>query len=652
MNKIIKIQGVTKSYVMGDFTVQALDGVNLEIDSGDFVAIMGPSGSGKSTLMNVLGLLDTPTTGTYQLDHKPVENLSENELAVVRRETIGFIFQQFHLLARTTALENVAMPLLYSERAMDFERAREVLTRVGLGDRTQHKTNELSGGQQQRVAIARSLINNPRIIFADEPTGNLDSKSEVEIMRMLRELNQAGITIIMVTHEEEIGAQASRLIRMRDGKIISDQRQTPLRESELKAAQLGELHPQHHRGADLLQDLKVGVKALFSNKVRSFLSMLGILIGVASVITMLGLGKGATESIKKQLSSLGSNMLVVRSGARRSGGVMLEAGSVARLTEDDAKAITQMIPSIRYSSSQVRGRAQVTYQNKNWSSSIYGTDATYEHIHDSKPIAGRFFTEEENHDRRRVAVIGQTIVREVFGGESPIGEYIKINKVSFQVIGVLPSKGADAFRDRDDVIIIPVQTAMKRLLGKNYVDEIELEIRSQALMDEAQRDITALLKKRWRISDKEESPFDIRNMAEIQEAISQTSKTMSMLLAIIAGVSLVVGGIGIMNIMLVSVTERTREIGLRKAVGATRSDILRQFLIESVVISGLGGVMGIICGWSAGAILALISGWSVSFDATAALAAMFFSMLVGVVFGIYPAKKAASLSPIESMRYD
>ncbi len=648
MKPIIKIHEVTKAYTMGDFTLQALDQVSLEIESGDFVAIMGPSGSGKSTLMNVLGLLDTPTSGTYHLEGEPVESLSENELAIVRRESIGFIFQQFHLLARTTALENVAMPLLYSERALNFERASELLAKVGLGDRTGHKTNELSGGQQQRVAIARALINNPRIIFADEPTGNLDSKSEKEIMAMLRELNDSGITVIMVTHEDDIGKQASRLIRMRDGKIISDERQRPLK------GKTSENIPQrrHHTGADFFQDLKVGAKALISNKVRSFLSMLGILIGVASVITMLGLGKGATESIKKQLSSLGSNMLVVRSGARRSGGVMLEAGSVARLTEDDARAISRMIPSIKYSSSQVRGRAQITYQNKNWSSSIYGADASYEQIHDSKPIAGRFFSDEENSDRRRVAVIGQTIVKEVFGGASPLGEYIKINRVSFQVIGILPSKGADAFRDRDDVIIVPVQTAMKRLLGKNYVDEIELEIKSESLMEAAERDITSLLKKRWRLGDDEESPFDIRNMAEIQEAISETSKTMSMLLAIIAGVSLVVGGIGIMNIMLVSVTERTREIGLRKAVGATRSDILRQFLIEAVVISGFGGVLGIISGWSIGAVLASVSGWSVAFDATAALAAMFFSMMVGIVFGIYPAKKAAALSPIDSMRYD
>lgn len=648
MSAIIKIENVTKTYKMGDFSLQALDQVSLEIEAGDFVAIMGPSGSGKSTLMNVLGLLDTPTSGTYHLEGEAVENLSENELAVVRRETIGFIFQQFHLLARTTALENVAMPLLYSERALNFDRASELLTKVGLGERTGHKTNELSGGQQQRVAIARSLVNNPRIIFADEPTGNLDSKSEKEIMSMLKELNEAGITVIMVTHEEEIGKLASRLIRMRDGKVISDERQIPLKKAQVQE----EFHRRRHRGADFFQDLKVGSKALISNKVRSFLSMLGILIGVASVITMLGLGKGATESIKKQLSSLGSNMLVVRAGARRSGGVMLEAGSVARLTEEDAKAIAQMIPSIRYHSSQVRGRAQVTYENKNWSSSIYGANASYEQLHDSKPIAGRFFSDLENDDRRRVAVVGQTIVKEVFGGKSPIGEYIKLNKVSFQVIGVLPSKGADAFRDRDDVIIVPVQTAMKRLLGKSYIDEIEIEIKAENLMDAAQEDIESILRARWRVADKEETPFEIRNMAEIQEAISETSKTMSLLLAIIAGVSLVVGGIGIMNIMLVSVTERTREIGLRKAVGATRSDILRQFLIESVVISGFGGVMGIICGWSIGALLATVSGWSVAFDAGAAFAAMFFSMMVGIVFGIYPAKKAAALSPIDSMRYD
>lgn len=649
MKELIKITDVKKTYVMGNNKLNALDGVSLEIQAGDFVAIMGPSGSGKSTLMNILGLLDTPTEGSYELEGRPVHSLSENQLSVIRRETVGFIFQQFHLLPRTSALENVSMPLLYSERALDFERARELLKVVGLADRGEHKTNELSGGQQQRVAIARALVNRPRIIFADEPTGNLDSKSEKEIMDTLKELNRQGITIIMVTHEEEIGSQAARLIRMRDGVVISDER---LREI-LGASESTEAPIVHRHGIDFWQDMKQGFKALASNKVRSFLSMLGILIGVASVITMLGLGKGATESIKAQLSSLGSNLLVLRSGARRSAGVMMESGSVTRLTSADAQALPRMIPAIRYASSQVRGRGQITFGNKNWSSSVYGTDAIYEKMHDSSPLQGRFFTDEENQQRRRVALIGQTIVREVFDGKNPIGEYIKINKISFQVIGILPSKGADSWRDKDDVVIIPVETAMKRLLGKNYVDEIELEIKSSELIEGAERDIEAVMRKRQRVPDSvSESPFDIRNMAEIQEAISSTSKTMSMLLAIIAGVSLVVGGIGIMNIMLVSVTERTREIGLRKAVGATRSDILRQFLIESIVISALGGCLGILSGWGAGFLLSFISGWSVSFDLTAALASVLFSTLVGVIFGIYPARKAGALNPIESMRYD
>jgi macrolide transport system ATP-binding/permease protein len=655
---LIRLINVTKTYRMGDVTVHALKGVSLTIEEGDFVAIMGPSGSGKSTLMNILGLLDVPSEGRYELGGTPVEKMSEDELAVLRRQTIGFVFQQFHLLPRMTALENAALPLLYSEKKLNLERSRELLERVGLGARVLHKTNELSGGQQQRVAIARSLVNQPRIIFADEPTGNLDTKSQNEIMATLRELNAQGITVILVTHEEEVAALAKRQIRMRDGQVQSDERREPFSSTiqatpEAKPSATLMTQAQGSRASEVLQHFQQGFRTLSANKVRTALSMLGILIGVAAVVAMLALGRGAQLEIESQLSSLGSNLLVLRAGSMRPGGVAIEAGSVSRLTVDDAQAISESIAGVNVSSPSVQGRGQVTFENKNWSTQVLGTRPDYARIHASEPVLGRFFDETEDRSRARVAVIGMTLVQELFPGRDPIGEMIKINKVSFQVIGVLPEKGSSGFRNQDDIVIIPVSTAMRRLLGRKYVDNIEIEVAQASELERVQNEAEDLMIKRHNVPPASQSEaFSVRNMADIQEALTSSSRTMSMLLASIAGISLLVGGIGIMNIMLVSVTERTREIGLRKAVGATRFDIMNQFMAESVVVSVVGGLCGIALGWGITLAMALLVGWTTAFSPASALLAFFFSASIGVIFGIYPATKAAALNPIEALRYE
>jgi macrolide transport system ATP-binding/permease protein len=652
---MIQVNQITKTYKMGENVVQALRGVSLTIEDGDFVAIMGPSGSGKSTLAHILGLLDVPSEGSYQLNGREVSGLNEDELAVLRRDEIGFIFQQFNLLPRMNAYENVLLPILYSKKETGEADAHALLDRVGLGPRADHRPNELSGGQQQRVAIARSLVNRPRMILADEPTGNLDSVSEKEIMKALKELNEQGITVVIVTHEDEIGEQAKRLIRMRDGVIQSDERRIPLNaiqaRPEIKAESSEAVSSFHW--SEVFEHFRQGLKTLAGNKVRTALSVLGILIGVAAVIAMLALGKGAQKAIESQLSSLGSNLLVLRAGAMRVGGVAQQAGATTRLTYEDAQAIEAQVKSTKHVSPSVNGRAQVTYLSKNWNTQVLGAAPAYAEMKSAVPTVGRFFTEEENKSRARVAVIGMTVVREVFGDENPIGAMIKVNKVSFQVIGVLPEKGATGWRDEDDIVVVPLLTAMHRLLGKSWVDSIDIEIRDAADLDPAQDEILELMYSRKRVAlSQREDAFDIRNMADIQEALAQSSKTMTMLLASIAAISLLVGGIGIMNIMLVSVTERTKEIGLRKAIGARRQDILLQFLAESIVVSAVGGLAGIALGWAISLSIATFTGWATSVSPESVFVSFFFSALIGIIFGIYPAKKASMLHPIDALRYE
>jgi len=650
---MIKLKNISKTYKTGKVEFQALKGIDLNINKGEFVAIMGPSGSGKSTLMHIIGFLDTPDSGKYFFKGKDVSNLSEDELAAIRNKTVGFVFQQFHLLPRETVLENVNLPLIYGGKKQDKAIVLEKIAEVGLKSKEKNLPNELSGGERQRVAIARALVNNPDIILADEPTGNLDSKTQTEIMGMFTDLNKNGKTVILVTHEEDVAEYAKRIVKIKDGKIISDELKKGQRNSDNgeyeEKDNIKDTGDTIFNRTALVDYAKQAINSMLGNKLRTALSMLGILIGVAAVIAMMALGEGAKVSIQKSLSNLGSNLLTVMPGSKRSGGVSLGAGSVTRFTEQDAEAIGK-IEGVKYVCPNVQGRAQVVYRSNNWNTMVQGVDVSYPVIRNSQPEYGQFFTESDVKTRNRVAVIGKTVLTNLFGETDPIGQQIKINKIYFRVIGVLPEKGSAGFRDNDDVVIIPITTAMYRLLGKSYIDSIDVQVDDLSLMETVQDEIKQYLMKKYRLQ--EDTGFRIMNMTEMQKTMTETANTMTMLLGFIAAISLLVGGIGIMNIMLVSVTERTREVGLRKALGAKRKDILYQFMIESVLITSVGGIIGIIFGSLISGLLSFLAKWAVAVSPIIVLIALVFSIAVGMVFGIMPARKAAELNPIDALRYE
>ncbi|MCO5171532.1 MAG: ABC transporter permease [Planctomycetes bacterium] len=617
------------------------------------MAITGSSGSGKSTLMNLLGCLDHPTSGVCRIAGRDVGALSADQRADLRNRTIGFVFQGFHLLARTTAAENVELPLIYEGRTSGGERrrrARAVLERVGLGNRLDHTSQQLSGGQQQRVAIARALVTEPRLILADEPTGNLDTKTTREVLDMLLGLNAEGITVIVVTHEPEVAERFPRRIEVRDGQIVVDTgARDPAADADAQAAPVD-----IRRGwAAPLATLPVAMRAIRRHALRSMLTALGIVIGVGAVVGMLSIGRGARAAMQQQVATLGTNMVSVRSGSAGRGGVRWGAGSTNSLTLEDAAAIARECPSIERVSPQVSRAFQVKAGASNWSTLVEGVNEEYLAIRNMRLVAGEPFKAAEVRQGAKVCILGKTVVRELFGSGDPLDEIIRIDRVPFRVVGVLGERGESQWgQDQDDVILAPLPVVQRRLMGITHVSQIYASAASEDLVRTAEREVTDLLRVRHRIGPGQEDDFVVRTQIDMANFAGGMLQTMTMLLAAIAGVSLVVGGIGIMNIMLVSVTERTREIGIRLAIGARGRDVLLQFLVEAVALSFGGGAIGVLIGAGMDQAVGVVAGWPSGLSLDAVALALGFSVFVGVTFGMYPARVAARLDPIVALRHE
>ncbi|VUD68891.1 Macrolide export ATP-binding/permease protein MacB [Thalassocella blandensis] len=648
----------------GGITVHALQGISLEIQEGEFVSIVGQSGSGKSTLMNILGCLDKPTSGEYFFAGRDIKSFDSDGLAWLRREAFGFVFQSYNLLNTCSAIENVEIPAIYAGKPQEerITRAMHLLESLGLGERMDHRPNQLSGGQQQRVSIARALMNGGKIILADEPTGALDSRSSEEVLTLLKELAAKGHTVIVITHDMDVAKHTDRVIEMRDGKIIRDSQHSEEPSLSTTAPAIKE-----HREAtpsenaplflsaelkgssisNMAEAMRMAFRSLKANVFRTILTLLGIVIGVSSVVAMLAIGEGAQRDVLQRISSMGTNMLTVHPSFSRGAGV--RGGASTALSFEVVESIQQNVANIAGILPEIQGGATVRFGNQDYQTTVTATSANLPDTR-SWPLAqGLFFTEQDSEEYTPVAVLGKTVYDSLFpNGSNPLGQYILISNIPFQIIGVMTSKGSSGFggRDQDDVVFVPLKTGGLRLFGQTYVRSVTVAVEDTDKINETEQQLSAYLIDRIGSED-----FRIFNSAELIETVSQSQQTFTILLGSVAAISLLVGGIGVMNIMLVSVTERTREIGIRMATGARQSNILHQFLAEAIAVSSVGGVLGVLLGIAIGKVIGML-GMQVYFSLSPMMLAFTCAVITGLIFGYAPARKAARLDPVVALAND
>lgn len=647
---LLEVKGLNRYFPAGDQQLTVLDDVDLTIHRGEMVAIIGASGSGKSTLMNILGCLDKPSDGRYEVNGQDTSKMDSEQLAHLRRSYFGFIFQRYHLLDDLTAIDNVEIPALYSaeNKASRRARAQQLLERLGLSDRLDHKPSQLSGGQQQRVSVARALVNGGQVILADEPTGALDSNSSKEMMLLLRELHQQGHTIILVTHDPEIAAAADRIVEISDGKITSDtanisqvEAKHALVDIEVKQREQASAKSNQNAWFSFSETLKMAITAMASHRLRTFLTMLGIIIGIASVVSVVAIGNGSQQEVLASMASMGTNTIEVKPG---SGLGDRRAGRVRTLTASDADALSNLsfVDSV---TPTVRVNVAVRYGNEAITAEVQGVGSDYFRVRGFELAKGQLFGEDSVAELEQVAVIDSNTLNDLFPDGDALGQVIFLGRLPVRIIGVTEPQEM-AFGNSDSLNVwLPYSTVNARIYSQNYVNDITVRVSDEVSSSAAEQAIINLIKMRHGAQD-----FFTVNTDTVRENIEKTSSTMTLLISAIAFISLVVGGIGVMNIMLVSVTERTREIGIRMAVGARQSDILRQFLIEAVLVCLCGGAIGVGLAYLVGVIISSTgSGLTMIYSLSSIVAAFICSTFIGVLFGFLPARNAARLNPVEAL---
>ena len=721
---LLRLEHIQRDYQKKSVHTVALHDVSLNVAAGEFLAIMGPSGSGKSTLLHIVGCLDSPSHGAYRLNNIDISTCDDAQLSAIRNQNIGFIFQAFHLLPQHTVLQNIAAPLLYTYPAPSAERAGQLAQQVGLGERLQHRPFELSGGEMQRVAIARALVTNPRVILADEPTGNLDSRTGDDIMRLLCGLHEQGHTLIIVTHEREIADYADRIIFLKDGTIEREEHknsppvlfrvkpntvdlsleaptpeltpQPPLlqREGENTEISASLLLPPNFAGkpdlrkgenteisaslllplslqergpggeffrfsiSSLLPTALTAIHGIFLHKLRSFLSVLGIVFGIGAIIAMMAIGAGARQELLDQIGLLGITNVTIRAippadDAVKSGEAQLSQG----VAYHDVERLSRGVPHLVALAAVRTVSAQVYYQQHNAQARIVGTEPDYLRSANLTLQSGRFLTPADVESAHRVCILGDDVRQAVFAFQNPLGEMVKIGDNWFRVVGVLTNKKlhpeklpAIRIHNVNTDVYIPLSTSQVFVGPQEMhaLQEISLQIDSPDNMEQVVRIIRAILAREHYGAD----DYDVIVPRELLQQSQQTQQVFNLVMGSIAGISLLVGGIGIMNIMLATVTERTREIGIRRAIGANRRMILLQFLVETILLTFAGGAIGILLGIGGAAGISIFAGWRTIISWQTIALAFGISALIGLVFGLYPASHGADMNPISALRYE